>query len=312
MPRLVLDASEHDFGRFNETEQRRATLWFTNGGDGVLNVREVKASCGCTAVSLARHTYGPGERGQLEVVFTPAGPGDQKKYVWIHTDASETPAEILLRADVEAFIALSPTMLEVGRLAYRQEHRFSLEARCSDPAAVIETLAASNPRVSAGVRGEKDPSGAWIIDVTVSPEAAWGGLFSWIELVVRGRPTPQAATLRHTGRVRLQGQIFGELAADPDTIRFGVKPGEAFERRVSLRRDSGAPFRVFDLAVNAPELRDPVVRLEPDGAGGYDLVFIATGGSRLVPCQGEVTFHTDVPGEEALAIPISGKVRHTP
>ena len=56
------------------------------------------------------------------------------------------------------------------------------------------------------------------------------------------------------GHHRDQPGLFGLLRAAPNKFRFGVKPDERFERKVTITRPDGQPFEIRNLTVGAPQL----------------------------------------------------------
>ena len=66
-----------------------------------MTVASVRASCGCTAATLDKTTYAPGEQGVVDVTFTFDGrTGPQVKYVTV-TTAGPDPQEHLLTLTVD-------------------------------------------------------------------------------------------------------------------------------------------------------------------------------------------------------------------
>jgi hypothetical protein len=318
-PTISFDSTIYDFGPVDETHNHAGSFQFTNTGDAALVIEAIKPTCGCTAVDLPQREYAPGERGVLQFDFDPTAPGQQRKYIDV---LSNDPARPLVRltiaAEVQAFIVVRPRTLDLGVIPYREEHRATVTVSCGDGDFSFRNVRATNKYVtaralsseeSASRLGPDDPPGARIIEVIVSPDAPWGGLFSWLEMTVSGRAPGRFAPTVHTTRIRVNGQIFGALAAEPDTFRFGVPTDGSFERRIRLVHQRGEPFNILAATVDVPGLPGAQVRVEKAGDAAYELILTATAGGEVARCRGAVTVNTDVEGEETIAINVVGVVR---
>ncbi|MHC4413969.1 MAG: DUF1573 domain-containing protein [Planctomycetota bacterium] len=319
-PRLAFASTSHDFGRMSETDERSARFEFANTGGEVLVVKNVSTTCGCTVATLEKRRYQPGERGAIDVVFDPTGPGDrQKKYVNLLTNAK--PQELVrltIAADVEPFLIFEPRMLKLGVLPPGREHRATVAVSCPDEDFVIEAVGTTSPYGRARVvpvdEADRYPGAvasrmAEFVELIIPPDAPWGGFYCALEVTARGRPVPDAEPVTHTSSIRVAAQLFGQLVADPDMFRFGVKPGEAFRRTIQLRRPSGEPFRVLGVSVASHELPDASVAANRVAPDTWEIVLSATGNARATRFRGAVTVTTDVPGEERIDIGILGVVR---
>jgi len=65
--KLVLEKKMIDFGNVEEGKVVEGTIGFTNKGNGVLEIINVRTSCGCTAAILSSRKLNPGEKGSLKI-----------------------------------------------------------------------------------------------------------------------------------------------------------------------------------------------------------------------------------------------------
>lgn len=98
-----------DFGE----EEIRFAFAFRNGGTEPVTIDAIEVSCGCTATSLEKDTYAPGERGTLEVVYRPDGQtGAQTKTVTVRTLGQPgRPATLTLKVDVPRLFDIHPRLV---------------------------------------------------------------------------------------------------------------------------------------------------------------------------------------------------------
>lgn len=307
-PLLLFDYRTFDFGEMLETERRTARFPFFNAGGRVLVIRDIKTSCGCTVATLDQRRFEPGESGALTVVFDPSAPSWQRKTVTVVTNSAESVIRLTVSATVLPFVVIEPRGLMLGEQPFRTEIKRTLSVSPTGSEFELLAVRTNNAFVTARARGGGDPDDRYLVDVTVSPDAPWGQLAAWVEIDVRGRPRTGAAIERYTARVRVQCRLFGEIRAEPTALRYGVDPGQSFERRIRLSRVSGRPFDIIETTLDFG-MDDAAVRVEKIGPATYELVLNATAGRRPGRLLGSVLVRTDVAGEERLVVPVVGIVR---
>jgi len=95
-PVLSVDDAEFKFGKIQQGEKVEHTYVLTNSGNSDLQIRKVKASCGCTAVQPEKRIIAPGESVNIKTVFNSAGKlGNQNKTVTIITNDPKKSKMIL-------------------------------------------------------------------------------------------------------------------------------------------------------------------------------------------------------------------------
>ena len=72
-PSFYMPSPVVDFGEVADFETRTARVAFTNQGNGVLEVFEVKPTCGCTSTKLDQTTFAPGEGDTINLTFKTEG-----------------------------------------------------------------------------------------------------------------------------------------------------------------------------------------------------------------------------------------------
>jgi hypothetical protein len=88
--------STHDFGDINQGDQVECTFILKNEGKRDLIIRNVKTSCGCTAVTPEKKIISQNESVPLKVKFSSAGKmGRQNKSITVITNDPKNPTTIL-------------------------------------------------------------------------------------------------------------------------------------------------------------------------------------------------------------------------
>lgn len=94
-PKLVLKQNNFDFGDIKQGETVEHTFVLSNGGEALLKITDVRASCGCTAAVTEKKELKPGESTKLLVKFNSTGRrGKQNKTVSISSNDPQNPFHI--------------------------------------------------------------------------------------------------------------------------------------------------------------------------------------------------------------------------
>lgn len=92
-PEAGFPEESFDFGDIVEGVKVTHDFKIVNNGQGILEIKRVRASCGCTAVAPAKKELQAGESTTLKVEFDAYGRrGKQDKYVYVYTNDPENPA----------------------------------------------------------------------------------------------------------------------------------------------------------------------------------------------------------------------------
>ncbi|MCA1761293.1 MAG: DUF1573 domain-containing protein, partial [Bacteroidales bacterium] len=95
-PVAKFSESAHDFGEMKQGEKKDHTFSLTNDGKSELIIRNVRSSCGCTAVAPSKKVIAPGESVPIKVTFDSRGKrGRQSKSITVITNDPKTPTSML-------------------------------------------------------------------------------------------------------------------------------------------------------------------------------------------------------------------------
>jgi hypothetical protein len=95
-PAVTYDMQSFDFGDIKPGTKSEHTFNLKNTGKKDLVIRDVKSSCGCTAVSPSKNIIPSGESVPLKVVFDSTGKsGRQNKTITIITNDPKNPTSVL-------------------------------------------------------------------------------------------------------------------------------------------------------------------------------------------------------------------------
>ena len=90
-----------------------AQFKYENKTDKVINIKNVRSSCGCTVASLKKNDVAPGERGEVTATFKLGGrTGVQQKTVTVETDHPAQPmTNLILKAVIAETVQIQPTFV---------------------------------------------------------------------------------------------------------------------------------------------------------------------------------------------------------
>src|SRR6185503_22700 len=112
-PKIEFPAPFFNFGRVPSGKVFNHDFVFTNAGDQVLEIREIKSSCGCTAATNWTRHVEPGKSGVIPILFDSSGmAGAVRKSLAVASNDPIQPSAVL---DFTAMIwklidALPPTV----------------------------------------------------------------------------------------------------------------------------------------------------------------------------------------------------------
>ena len=95
-PVAKFEPTDFDFGEMQQGDKKTHTFMLTNTGKSDLLIRNVRSSCGCTAVAPSKKVIAPGEEAPIQVTFDSRGKrGRQSKSITVITNDPKTPTQIL-------------------------------------------------------------------------------------------------------------------------------------------------------------------------------------------------------------------------
>ncbi len=119
-PDIKFDSKKINFGKVKGGEILTHNFMFENAGNSLLIIKDIKTSCGCTAVLASKKNLEPGEKGSLKVTFNTRGySGNVSKYIYVYSnDPKESRSVLSVSANVEVppgpKIRLEKTSMDIG------------------------------------------------------------------------------------------------------------------------------------------------------------------------------------------------------
>ncbi len=101
-PKLVFPETQHDFGTVKEGQILEYTFRFKNSGNADLIIKDIKTSCGCTAVNLSEKVIPSGGDGTIKVEYDTANRSGKTSRIItvISNDPEEFQKILTITADI--------------------------------------------------------------------------------------------------------------------------------------------------------------------------------------------------------------------
>lgn len=102
-PEIFFPETQFNFGKVNEGKVYKHTFTFTNNGNSVLKIKDVRTSCGCAVAEISNKEISPGENAQLKVELdTAKRKGRMSRTITVMSNDPEAPNKVLtLYAEIE-------------------------------------------------------------------------------------------------------------------------------------------------------------------------------------------------------------------
>ncbi|MCH2107659.1 MAG: DUF1573 domain-containing protein, partial [Planctomycetes bacterium] len=206
-PKLGFDAVRHDFGKVDDTVEYKYGFTFRNDGNEVLEIIEVKPSCGCTTTELEKMTYAPGEEGAIELVFHPKGYGPQTKTITVKSNSKGNERITLyINCDVTPFVQFEPRSVRFEEVPRAEGRHEDVAVICRDQTAVFGTPQCTNPNFT--VEWIQPPvGGRGVLRVSLKAGAPKGNVINKVKLDVQGVPKSGAQAIKHPAELSASAAV---------------------------------------------------------------------------------------------------------
>ncbi len=93
--------AEHDFGSLIFKKKVECHFEYSNPGEKVLMVNDVKTTCGCTAARWTRTPAKPGKSGMINIGYDTEFPGIFHKEIHVHYNGPGSPVVLKIKGEVQ-------------------------------------------------------------------------------------------------------------------------------------------------------------------------------------------------------------------
>jgi len=296
-PKAVASDPLYDFGAALEGTMVTHTFAIKNTGEGYLDIRGIKTSCGCTTGSPSKNHIAPGDESDISVSFdTHFQKGHAVRTIVATTNDPNNPQVVMtLQGTVKKQVEAQPNEISFGDVKKGTEDTRQLVVNDLNPArGPFSVGPVSNSNSSIKVVQEKRPDGK-------------PGALLKVSLLKTMPVGPFDDTIKITNnRVPLQVDVFGtvtgDLNIDPAQVSFGIVPrGQDIVRIFKLSNQGAHPVKVLEVASSSPAVG---VVAEPVAPGReYKVTVTLRHGTPDGELRGNLTIKTDDPDQATLNVP---------
>ena len=182
-PKIEFDSTAFNFGRAKSGETLKHDFIFTNMGNAILEVTDVKPGCGCTTAGAWDKFVEPGKTGRIPLQFNSTGFGGQvaKSATVICNDPARTNLFLQISGTVWKPIDVAPqmAMFNINAEAPTNETKvLKIVSNLEEPV-TLSDLKCNNGSFKAEIKGVK-PGKEFELYVTAVPPFSNATVFSTI------------------------------------------------------------------------------------------------------------------------------------
>jgi hypothetical protein len=172
-PALTLESDTFDFGEKPEGIVISHDYAFTNTGNALLKIEEVRPTCGCTIADDYSREVAPGSKGKISISFKTQGyDGPVTKSIFVRTNVAKKPELYLtLQVNVKPLLSVNPKNLFLGNIDDLKTESlhgtYTITNITADPVAITEIVPPSSS-VKTEIT-EITKGFVFRLDVTVAP-----------------------------------------------------------------------------------------------------------------------------------------------
>ena len=238
LPKISFEKTVCDLGEVGQGTKNTCEFKFTNTGQGLLKIGNIKRTCGCTVFQLDKKKYAPGEAGVIKVSYIAGrSTASLKKNIYVPSNGRDNPrVKLTIKARVVQVVEVAPQKLELSlrkenagisdiRLASKDNKPFSIKGFKSTNHNCI--VADFDPNVGAP---------EFVLHPKVDIEKLKTGLNGFIEIQLTH---PQCRS------VRIPYELLAEFKTTPKAINIlNVKPQKAVTREITVVSNYDEDFEV--------------------------------------------------------------------
>jgi hypothetical protein len=191
-PKIDFYTNVYEFGRVKAGDPVKYTFYFTNAGNALLELTDVRPSCGCTTAGEWSKKVEPGQEGHIPVQFNSANfNGQVFKTVTVSCNDKQKPSTVLqIKGTIWKPIELTPqySVLNISPDAPNASATVKIVNNMEDPLAVFSPEL-SNPSFTAELK-TNTPGKEYQVTISTSASLSAGNTQGKVTLKTSSTNTP--------------------------------------------------------------------------------------------------------------------------
>ena len=262
-PKIVVDRPEYNFGQSDNSETINCEFILRNAGSAVLNIENVRASCGCTTTDLPKKNIEPGEEVALQAALNLRGrQGQQTKAITVTSNDPETPTlQLRITGEAVASISIDPMAVQLGRIEDDNPREKTVIIQSNKPEITFKVISVELDGIDFITHEikEVEPGRKWELSMKTDanlPEGNHNGRF-----VIRTDSAERAVLW-----LPVSLQVVGALQIAPPVvnIRISEDPTEVEQQTLSITGGRSAEFKIEEVIVPLDDIQSELIEAGPN------------------------------------------------
>lgn len=299
-PKIEFATPIYDFGKTKSGEPVRYTYYFTNTGDGVLEITRVQPSCGCTTAGEFSKKVEPGQTGTIPIQFNSGNfNGQVFKTITVSSSAKNQPTTVLqLKGTIWKAIEFAPaySVITLAPDAPSGATTVRITNNLEEPLTLFEPQC-NNQAFSAELKTNVPGKGFELTITAKRALAVLGTMNGQITMKTLSTNTP-VLTVPFWANIQSPVMIFpAQIALPPAPLTNKMTP------TITIQNNSTNQLSVSEAEVNVPGVELQLKEMQPGRVFSVQLVFPE--GFQVPPGkQALFSVKTSNPQNPVLKVPI--------
>ena len=269
-PKIQFQELIHDFGKVKANEPLRCDFVFTNTGNAVLELTDVRPGCGCTTAGQWDRKVEPGKTGKIPIQFNPGAPsGTVTKSISVTcNDPTQNVQTLQVKATIWKPVDINPAYVYFMGVEgeVTNDTKVVKITNNLEESITIEPPLVNNPNFTTKLN-TLTPGKEFELIVTYTPGATNAQPQSVITMKTSSTNMPVMS-------VTAYAMPQPALVAMPQAIRLpagALSPN--YRQPVTIRNNSSTPVKLTDPAVNAEGVSVQTTETQPGKLFMLNLTF---------------------------------------
>jgi hypothetical protein len=306
LPKIFFETLTHDFGKLKPEQEVTYDFNFKNNGDGVLEIQNVRSSCGCTVVVPDKRSLAPGESSFLKVKYHAGrGAGMVEKKITVYTnDPSQSAIILTISAAVATDLEFSPTYVRFDNIPADKPAELNVFFNPKDPDKFqLTDLTVDQPFIHCNLAREADNRLRLVVSFVPS-EMKTAANRGYLNAMISARSNSESyPEIKIPVYIKFQEDF---TAVPVRLILYNVPEGEGAIREVILRNNKGEAFQIANVSSSNAYIAAEVAR------NGDVANLIRVTIDKKTPaglCNGVVTISV---GQKEIIVPVRARIGNMP
>lgn len=293
-PTIVCDEPEHQFGEVDSSTDIAHTFVIRNDGDALLEIGQVKPSCGCTVANITSKSLAPGDVAEISTKLSLKNKvGPQRKTISVQSNDPDNPKFTLTLSGVSTTeVDVKPRRVYVSDAVQGEpnEQTVTVTSKAETPL-TITGVESGNPHITAEVT-ETEDGRVFTIVVQTTGELPKGQTHGRIRIDTDSEKYPLL-------NVPFQFNVMGELTVAPNEIAIVEQTDAQLTRNVVVRPGTVKEFEVTEVVAPVDTIETNV----RDMAGNGYMIQLKNISPTLDLDGQKLIIYTDVEGMNEIEVP---------